>query len=226
MAWLHSNGAFMDVNAEVKEALFPGAACLLRTVFDDYEEFENNADFSIELLNDVSKSQRAIFAGETFLLLFDPSFAIPQRAMHEAFASEFLLHTLSHIVNDIHEEKTELRKRMFKVLGVISPKNTSQLGSWQNEDLDVWQECFASVAYQLVGEPHYEYLDVLNKLDRVGAGEIARVFLDLHEMPDDYFEGYDEDYFQQNMNQIVTRCAKIIDFIEKYQENGNFRPHP
>ena len=57
MAWLHSNGAFMDVNAEIKEALFPGAACLLRTVFDDYEEFENNADFSIELLNDVSKSQ-------------------------------------------------------------------------------------------------------------------------------------------------------------------------
>lgn len=226
MAWLHSNGVFMDVNAEVKETIFPGAACLLRTIFEDYEEYENKAEFSIELINDISRAQRAIFAGETFLLLFDPSFCIPQRALHEAFATEFLLHTLSHIASEVREEKTELRTRMFKVLSQISPTNTQQLGSWQNEDLEVWQECFASVAYQLVGEPHYEYLDVLNKLDRVGAGEIARVFLDLHEMPDDYFEGYDTDYFDKNMNKIVARCAKIIDFIEKYQENGNFRPHP
>ena len=32
MAWLHSNGVFMDVNAEVKETIFPGAACLLRSL--------------------------------------------------------------------------------------------------------------------------------------------------------------------------------------------------
>ncbi len=226
MAWLHSNGVFMDVNAEVKETIFPGAACLIRTIFEDYEEYESNAEFSIELINDISKAQRAIFAGETFLLLFDPSFAIPQRAMHEAFATEFLLHTLSHIAVEVRDGKTKLRMRMFDVLGQISPTNTQQLGSWQNEDLDTWQECFVSVAYQLVGDPHYEYLDVLNKLDRVGAGEIARVFLDLHEMPEHYFDGYDEEYFDKNMNKIVSRCAKIIDFIEKYQENGNFRPHP
>ena len=226
MGWIHSNGAFMDVNAEIKEAIFPGAACLLRTVFEDYEEYESAAEFSIELIHDISRAQRAIFAGEAFLLLFDPSFRIPQRDLHEAFASEFLLHTLSHIATEIRDEEADLRARMFKVLGQLSPTNAEQLGHWQNEDLDVWQECFASVAYQLVGEAHYEYLDVLNKLDRVGAGEIARVFLDLHDMPDDYFEGYDSDYFANNMNQIVTRCAKIIDFIEKYQEKGNFRPHP
>ena len=226
MAWLHSNGVFMDVNAEVKEAIFPGASCLLRTIFEDYEEYENEANFSILLLGDINRAQRAIFAGEAFLLLFDPSFCIPQRALHEAFATEFLLHTLSHIEDEIVDERTELRMRMFKVLGQISFKNTQQLGSWQNEDLEDWQECLASVAYQLVGEPHYEYLDILNKLDRVGAGELGRIFLDLNEMPDDYFEGYNNAYFDKNMNKIVSRCAKIIDFIEKYQENGNFRPHP
>ena len=121
MAWLHSNGVFMDVNAEVKETIFPGAACLLRTIFEDYEEYESEAEFSIELINDISRAQRAIFAGETFLLLFDPSFCIPQRALHEAFATEFLLHTLSHIATEVREEKTELRIRMFKVLSQISP---------------------------------------------------------------------------------------------------------
>jgi len=226
MAWLHSNGILTDVNSEVKEIIFPGAACLLRSIFEDYEEYESKADFTIELIEDISRAQRAIFAGEAFLLLFDPAFCIPQRAMHEAFASEFLLHTLTHISSEINSEGTELRMRMFRVLSQISSKNSQQLGGWQNEDLDAWQECFGGVAYQLIGEPHYEYLDVLNKLDRVGAGEIGRVFLDLNEMPENYFDGYDDKYFEENMNQIVTRCAKIIDFIEKYQKSGNFRPHP
>lgn len=226
MAWLHGNGILMDVSAEVKELLFPGVSCLLRTIFEDYESFENEAEFSHEFLEDISRGQRAIFAGETFLLLFDPSFKVEQRAMHEAFANEFLLHTLSHIATEIRDERTELRKQLFKALCAISLTNQKQLGVWQNEDLDIWQECFSGVAFQLVGEPHYEYLDVLNKLDRVGAGEIARVFIDLHDMPENFFEGHDEEYFEENMTKIVARCSKIIEFIEKYQENGNFRPHP
>ena len=69
MAWLHSNGIFMDVNAEVKEAIFPGASCLLRTIFEDYEEYGNEANFSIPLLGDINRAQRAIFAGETFFFV-------------------------------------------------------------------------------------------------------------------------------------------------------------
>lgn len=226
MAWLHSNGIIMDVSAEIKALLFPGVSCLLRTVLEDYESFDNEAEFSHEFLKDISREQRAIFAGEAFLLLFDPSFKIEQRAMHEAFASEFLLHSLSHLATDIKNEKTELRKQLFKALWTISPINQLQLHSWENEDLDVWQECFSGVIFQLVGEGHYEYLEVLNKLDKVGAGEIARVFIDLHDIRENFFEGYDKEYFEENMTKIVTRCAKIIDFIEKYQENGNFRPHP
>ena len=226
MGWLHNNGIFRDVNAEVKELLFPGVSCLLRTVLEDYESFDNEAEFSHEFLGHISRGQRAVFAGEAFLLLFDPSFNIEQRAMHEAFASEFLLHTLSHIATDIRDEKVELRQRMFKVLCAISLTNKQQLVSWQNEDLDIWQECFSGVAFRLIGEPHYEYLDVLSKLDGLGAGEIARVFIDLHEMPENYFDGYEEEYLEENLTQIVARCAKIIDFIEKYQENGNFRAHP
>ena len=40
-----------------------------------------------------------------------------------------------------------------------------------------------------------------------------------------YFDGHDSSYIEKNLNEIVARCAKIIDFIEKYQK-GEFPPSP
>jgi len=60
----------------------------------------------------------------------------------------------------------------------------------------------------------------------MGAAFVGRLFSDLNAKGSDYFEGYDSSYIEKNMNQIVSKCAKIIDFIEKYQKSGNFRAHP
>ena len=85
---------------------------------------------------------------------------------------------------------------------------------------------FSWIAAELVGDFDFEYSSVLNRLDELGASFVGRLFADLNLKETEYFEGYSSSYIEKNMNEIVSRCAKIIDFIEKYQKNGNFRPHP
>ena len=64
--WVHADGVQKDVEAEVKEAVFVGASCLLRSVFEDFEEFESRVEYSVDLLNEIGLTHRAIFAGEAF----------------------------------------------------------------------------------------------------------------------------------------------------------------
>ncbi|MBK37919.1 MAG: hypothetical protein CMB45_02900 [Euryarchaeota archaeon] len=222
--WVHANGIEQDVHSDFKEAIFPGAACLLRTIFEEYESFEEEKEFSVELINQTNLTQRAVFAGEAFLMLFDPGFSLPKRALHEAFAVEFLLHTVSHISNEIFSEEFELRRNVLPIFDRHYPGHS--LGGWDNEDLDDWQEVFGYIAAELVGEQDFEYGLMLNRLDDMGASFVGRLFSDLNAKGPNYFDGYDTAYIEKNMNQIVGKCAKIIEFIEKYQKNGNFRAHP
>jgi hypothetical protein len=221
--WVHSNGIAQDVHSDFKEALFPGAACLIRSVFEEYEEYESESVFSVDLINQASLAQRAIFAGEAFLMLFDPGCVIAPRAMHEAFATEFLMHTLSHIASDIEDEEFELRKNMYRVIDTHFSHN---LCSWNCDDLEEWQEAFGWIAEELVGNQDFEYGSMLNRLDDLGASFVGKLFADLNQKNDMYFEPYDTKHIEANMTQIVGKCAKIIDFIEKYQKSGNFRAHP
>ena len=45
--------------------------------------------FSVDLITEANLAQRAVFAGETFLMIFDPAYSVPKKAMHEAFVVEF-----------------------------------------------------------------------------------------------------------------------------------------
>lgn len=222
--WVHANGVEQDVHSGFKEAVFPGAACLVRSVFDEYENFEEESEFSMELITQSNIVQRAIFAGEAFLMVFDPSVSIPKRALHEAFVAEFLLHTVSHISNEIFEGGSELRQDMVRVLD--SHYRNHPVVNWNSESIDDWQEAFGYIAAELVGDQDFEYGVMLSRLDEMGASFVGRLFSDLNAKGPDYFEGYDASYIEQNMTGIVGKCAKIIDFIEKYQKSGNFRPHP
>ena len=222
--WVHANGVEQDVDGGFKEAIFPGAACLIRAVFEEYECFEEGTEFSMDLINQSNLVQRAVFAGEAFLMLFDPSVSIPKRAMHEAFVAEFLLHTVSHISNEIFEGGNELRMSMVRVLD--DHYQNHPVTNWNNSCIDDWQEAFGYIAAELVGDQDFEYGVMLNRLDEMGAAFVGRLFSDLNAKGSDYFEGYDTSYIEKNMNQIVSKCAKIIDFIEKYQKSGNFRAHP
>ena len=222
--WVHANGVEQDVRSDFKEAIFPGASCLIRRVFEEYEEFESDTNFSMDLLSQSNLTQRAIFAGEAFLMLFDPSVSITKRAMHEAFAAEFLLHTVSHISAEIDEGKSELRRDMIRVLD--NHYRNHPVNGWGCEVIDSWQEAFGYIAAELVGNEDFEYGVMLNRLDEMGAAFVGRLFSDLNDKGPDYFEGYESSYIEENMNRIVTKCAKIIEFIEKYQKSGNFRAHP
>ncbi len=222
--WVHANGVQKDVQSEIKEAVFAGASCLIRSVFEDFEEFENTTEYSVDLVELASMTQRTIFAGETFLMIFDPAYSVPQKAMHEAFVVEYLMHTIGHIGNEIANEEYDLRKDMFRV--IHSVLSSPEVESFDEEDIGLWQEDFSWIAAELVGNYDFEYATMLNRLDEMGASVVGKLFAGMNMKDPKYFDGYDSDYIEKNLNQIVARCAKIIDFIEKYQKNGNFRPHP
>ena len=222
--WVHGNGEQKDVQSEIKEAVFAGASCLLRTVFEDYEAFENTANYSVESIAETALSQRAIFAGEAFLMIFDPAFSTPKKAMHEAFVVEYLMHTVTHISQEIAAEEYLLRKDMFRVINSVLPH--TEVTRFEEEDMGLWQEDFSWIAAELVGNYDFEYVTMLNRLDELGASVVGKIFADMNMKDPQYFDGYKPSYIEKNLNQIVARCAKIIDFIEKYQNNGNFRPHP
>ena len=41
-------------------------------------------------------------------MIFDPAYSVPTKAMHEAFVVEFLIHTVSHIMDEIDQGGTDL----------------------------------------------------------------------------------------------------------------------
>ena len=49
--WVHANGIEQDIHSDFKEAIFPGAACLIRTVFEEYEDFPVST-WKEEVMND------------------------------------------------------------------------------------------------------------------------------------------------------------------------------
>ena len=77
-----------------------------------------------------------------------------------------------------------------------------------------------------MGNYDFEYATMLNRLDELGASVVGKLFANMNMKEPKYFDGYDSSYIEKNLTQIVARCAKIIEFIEKYQKNGNFRPQP
>lgn len=228
--WVHADGVQKDVEAEIKEAVFVGASCLLRSVFEDFEEFESRVEYSVDLLNEIGLTHRAIFAGEAFLMIFDPAYSVPTKAMHEAFVVEFLMHTVSHIMDEIDQGGTELRTEMVRLTDTLYSRYPHlgwlEVCGAEEDDIDEWQRAFGSIAMILVGEHDFEYATMLNRLDELGASMVGKLFAGLNMKDPQYFDGYDSSYIEKNLNEIVARCAKIIDFIEKYQKRGNFRPHP
>ena len=225
--WIHADGVQKDVQSEIKEAIFVGASCLLRTIFEEFEEFEGVTEYSVDIVNEANLTQRTIFAGEAFLMIFDPAYSVPKKAMHEAFVVEYLLHTVSHISKEISNEEFDLRKDMSRVFDAVGiDMGDGDADGPMEEDLDYWQYGFGLLAGELVGDQDFEYASLLTRLDELGASVVGKLFAGLNMKDPKYFDGYDSDYIEENLNQIVARCAKIIEFIEKYEKNGNFRPQP
>ena len=222
--WVHADGVQKDVQSEVKEIMFVGASCLICSIFEDFEEFEDRLEYTVDLINDVSLTQRTVFAAETFLMVFDPAYSVPQRALHDAFIVEFLMHTLTHIAEEVERGDYTLREAIFPALSELVP--SPEVLSSEEDLVSEWQEDFYWVAHDLIGEFDFEFGEMLKRLEGMQAPYVGRLFAGLNMKSPRYFDGYDSKYIEDNLNEIVRKCAKIIDFIHKYEKNGNFRPHP
>lgn len=217
------DGVKKDIDVDVKRVIWPGASCLIRQVFDDYESYEDNTEYMHEVIEIASLKQRCIAAGEAFLMIFDPVYCVPVRALHEAFVSEFCAHTVSHIMQEIEENNNDLRMDLYPIL---SKKTRNLLRGPSDNDVENWQHPIGQILVEIVGDGEFEYGAMVHKMDDYGAEFVGRLFAGLNDKPREYFDGYDSEYIEDNINQIVSRCAQIIDFIETYEKNGDFRLHP
>ena len=60
------DGVEKDIDVDVKRVIWPGASCLIKQVFDDYESYEDNTEYMHEVIEMASLKQRCIAAGEAF----------------------------------------------------------------------------------------------------------------------------------------------------------------
>mgnify|MGYP005630763203 FL=1 len=224
--WVHANGVQKDVNRDIKKLLWPGVSCVIRHVFEDFETYENDTLFSCDLITLSNLTQRAIAAGEAFLMLYDPTFSVPVKALHEAFITEFALHTVSHILHEIDDNNYEVRQAIYPLLVANEDGAKDQLVGWDDNNLDSWQDAIGIIIIGLIGEADFEYGSMLHRLDGAGASMVGRLFANLNFKDPAYFDSYSPEYIEENINQIVAQCAKIIDFIDKYERSDDSPLHP
>jgi hypothetical protein len=156
-------------------------------------------------------------------MVYDPAFSVPVKALHEAFVTEFALHTVSHILHELDDEYYEIRQALYPLL--VANSATGRLVGWHDDDLEAWQDAVGIIAIGLVGEADFEYGSMLHRLDAAGASMVGRLFANLNFKDPAYFDSYSPEYIEENINQIVAQCAKIIDFIDKYEKNGDSPLH-
>ena len=217
------DGVTKDIDLESKRVIWPGASCLIRQVFEDYESYENNTDYIHEIVELASLKQRCIAAGEAFLMIFDPHYSSPVRALHEAFVSEFCAHTVAHISLEIEDGENKLRMELYPIL---RDRTRHLLRGPSDNDIENWQYPIGQILVDIIGDGEFEYGAMVHKMDDYGAEFVGRLFAGMNGKPKNYFDPYDDEYIEQNINEIVSQCAQIIDFIETYEKNGDFTLHP
>jgi len=221
--WTFEGGLGEDVDVESKRVIWPGASCLIKQVFDDYESYEHNTEYNHDIVELASLKQRCIAAGEAFLMIFDPNFSVHTRALHEAFVSEFCAHTVSHILDEIEDGENKLRLKLYPIL---RKKTRHLLRGANDDDIENWQYPIGQILIDIIGNGEFEYGAMVHKMDDYGAEFVGRLFAGLNDKPKNYFDAYDDEYIENNINQIVSHCAQIIDFIDKYEKTGDFTLHP
>ena len=219
--WVHADGIQKDVERDIKKMLWPGASCIVRQVFEDFETYENNTEYSCDLIALSNLSQRAIAVGEAFLMVYDPAFSVPVKALHEAFIAEFALHTVSHILHEIDDNKYNLRQAIYPLLVVNEDGAKDQLVGWDDNDIDSWQDSMGIIVMGLIGDDDFEYGAMLHRLDAVGASVVGRLFANMNLKDPAYFDIYSSEYIEENINETVALCARIIEHIDKYEKNGD-----
>ena len=154
-------------------------------------------------------------------MVYDPTFSAPVKALHEAFIAEFALHTVSHILQEIDDNKYKLRQAIYPLLVVNESGAEGDLVGWDDNDIDSWQTSMGIIVMELIGDDDFEYGTVLHRLDAAEASMAGRIFASLNLKDPAYFDIYSSEYIEENINKTVALCARIIEHIDKYEKNGD-----
>jgi len=192
----------------VKVIAYSGAMCTLKTVFDDYEEMTfEPTDLNEDALDSLSLANRAVFAAETFLMLYDDSYKTCVRAFHQAFFSHFIFHTYHHVMSD-----PELRPKMLLALRQFPG---CELYSTEDDE-DAWFNAFTNVLDHHIPDEHFELAGAVlmcaeEELDTEGS-KLALVC----EKHANFFLPYTSQRISTKIDALVAGVRETIEKNKKY----------
>jgi len=203
--WKFGDKETRALTKEEKTVIWTGATCVLVSLFDEFEEMDiNKMHLGVELLDRLGHSNRAFFAAETFLMLFDDKFTVPLRAIHEAFAVAFCMHTAGHVIKRDPAGEV-LRAILYPILTSLEE---SELSGPQDSRPEAWTHSVSCLADKFVPEFDYE----LGIFFSGAEAEIdaMKVVATGTKRPPFYFTPYGAPYIAARIDDYVTRTHKIL----------------
>ena len=207
--WKFRGDQMRPLTKEEKTVLWPGATCVLRSLYTEFEEMDiDKIPLGVELLDRLGHTNRSFFAAETFLMLFDDRFVIPTRAVHEAFAVAFCMHTAAHVIED-NTAGEVLRSILYPILKEVEIfEERSELNGPQDSRKDVWADSVADVAAILV--PDYDYELSMFFIGEEYEIDAMKLLAKGTKRPAFYFAPYAPEYIAGRIDDYVKRTQNIL----------------
>lgn len=137
-------------------------------------------------------------------MLFEDNFIIPPRAIHEAFAVAFCMHTAAHVIEE-NVAGEVLRSILYPIFNSLQE---TELSGPQDNRKDVWADSVANVASILV--PEYDYELSLFFIGTDYEIDAMKVIAKETKRPTSYFAPYGPEYIADRIDDYVKRTQNIL----------------
>jgi hypothetical protein len=179
-----------------------GAACIMQSVLDTFEEFDVPENLDCFVLDEMSAKDRVVYGCETLLMVFEDEFSVPICAQHDAFLRNFLSHTFLHV----REEKSTREKLFSHAQFLFSDAD--------EQNLDWWADAFNAMLDKFVPSLAFEVLSHLPRGHEEGE-ELGNLFAKEMGVHENYYSWYSEEEINAKIDDLVMKTAHLMKKFRK-----------
>ena len=188
---------------EGEKVLFgSGAACVMQSVLDTFEEIDIPDNLDCFVLDGMSAKDRVVYGCETLLMVFEDDFSVPICSQHDAFLRNFLSHTFLHV----KEERSTREKLFLHAQFLISDA--------EEQNLDWWADAFNAMLDKFVPSLAFEVLSHLPRGHDEGE-ELGLLFANEMGVHEKYYSWYSEEEIDAKIDDLVTKSSHLMKRFRK-----------
>jgi len=191
--------------SEAEKILFgSGAACVMQSVLETFEEFDIPDTLDCFVLDEMSARDRVVYGCETLLMIFDDDFSVPICAQHEAFIRNFLSHTYMHI-----REERSTRAKLFSHAKYFAPDAEEQ-------NLDWWADALDALLDKYVPSLAFEVLSHLPRGLEEGE-DLGKMFTETMKQHEKYYAWYSDEEISAKIDDLVMKSTQLMKNFRKLE---------